>query len=59
VRFAEHDKVVRRFATYRSDEPLDMAILPRRPRRSRMIADLYRTNAAGVRATEGLCVANW
>ena len=28
VRFAEHDKVVERFATYRSDEPLNVAVLP-------------------------------
>lgn len=53
VRFAEHDDVVERFATDRLDEPLDMAILPRRPRRGRMIVDLHRTNAACVRWTEG------
>ena len=28
VRFAEHDEMVERFATYRSDKPLDVAVLP-------------------------------
>jgi hypothetical protein len=28
VRFAEHDEVVERFATYRSDQSLDLAVLP-------------------------------
>jgi len=28
VRFAEHDEVVERFATYRSDQPLYVAVLP-------------------------------
>jgi hypothetical protein len=28
MRFAEHDEVVERFATYRSDEPLNVAVLP-------------------------------
>ena len=30
VRFAEHDEVVERFATDRSDEPLNVPVLPRR-----------------------------
>src|SRR6266851_5488445 len=30
VRFAEHDEVVESFATYRSDEPLNVAVMPRR-----------------------------
>ena len=29
MRSAEHDEVVERFATYRSDEPLNVAVLPR------------------------------
>src|ERR1700736_4431695 len=32
VRLAEHDEMVERFATYRSDEPFDVAVLPRRAR---------------------------
>jgi len=56
--FAEHDKVVERFATYRSDEPLDMAVLPRRAWCGR-ISDPHSTNAAGVRRTEcAVAVAN-
>ena len=45
--FAEHDKVVERFATYRSDEPLDMVVLPRRAWCGRVISDPHSTNAAG------------
>jgi hypothetical protein len=30
VRFAEHDQVVERLATYRSNEPLNVAVLPQR-----------------------------
>ena len=57
--FAEHDEVVERFATYRSDEPLDMAVLPRRAWCRRMIAYLHCTNAAGVSWTErAVAVAN-
>ena len=41
MRFAEHNEVVERFATDRSDQPLDMAILPRRARCGMMIADLH------------------
>src|SRR5580700_5948348 len=59
VRFAEHDEVVERFATYRSDEPLDMAVLPRRARCGRVISDLHCTNAASVSWTErAVAVAN-
>src|SRR5271156_5212267 len=59
VLFAEHDEVVERFATYRSDEPLDMAVLPRRARCGRVITDLHCTNAAGVNRTEcSVAVAN-
>ncbi len=29
LNFAEHDKVVKGFATYRPDEPLNVAVLPR------------------------------
>src|SRR5260370_40153954 len=49
VRFAEHDEVVERFATDRSDEPLNVAALPRRAWCARVISDLHCTNAAGVR----------
>src|ERR1700719_764269 len=52
VRLAEHDEMVERFATYRSDEPFDVAVLPRRARCGRVISDPHGTNAAGVRWTE-------
>src|ERR1700720_4474272 len=52
VRFAEHDEVVERFATYRSDEPLNVAVLPRRAWCRRVISDPHCTNAAGIRWTE-------
>jgi hypothetical protein len=52
VRFAEHDEVVERFAAYRSDQPLYVAVLPRRSRGGRVMSDLHRTNAAGVGWTE-------
>src|SRR6266446_9061207 len=59
VRFAEHDEVVKRFATYRSDEPLNVAVLPRRAWCGRVISDPHRTNATGVRRTErAIAVAN-
>src|ERR1700674_2049646 len=59
VRFAEHDEVVERFATYRSDEPLNVAVLPRRAWCGRVISDPHCTNAAGVRKTEDpVAVAN-
>jgi hypothetical protein len=29
MRLAEHDYMVEAFATYRSDEPLEVAVLPR------------------------------
>jgi hypothetical protein len=47
VRVAEHDEVVERFATYRSDEPFDVAVLPRRARCGRAISDPHGTNTAG------------
>jgi len=59
VRFAEHDEVIERFTTYRSDEPFNMAVLPRRARRGRVISDPHCTNAAGMRWTEcTVAVAN-
>ena len=59
VRFAEHDEVVERFATDRSDEALNVAVLPRRAWRRRVISDPHCTNAAGVRWTEcAVAVAN-
>ncbi len=39
LRFVEHDQVIEAFAPDRSDEALDVAVLPRRARRSRMIAN--------------------
>ena len=57
--FAEHDEVVERFATDRSDEPLNVAVLPRRAWCGRVISDPHCTNAAGVRRTErAVAVAN-
>jgi hypothetical protein len=38
VGFAKLDNVVERFATYRSDQPLDMAVLPNRARCGRLIS---------------------
>jgi hypothetical protein len=59
VRFAQHDEVVERFAAYRSDQQLYVAVLPWRARCGRVISDLHRTNAAGVRWTDGsVAVAN-
>ena len=48
IRLAEHDQVIEAFAPDRADEALDVAVLPRRTRRSLMIANSYRPNAAGV-----------
>ena len=48
VRLAEHGEVVERFATHRSDEPLDVAVLLRRAWCDRVISDPHSTNAAGV-----------
>src|ERR1700719_3232178 len=53
LRFVEHDEVVERFATDRSDEALDVAVLPRRAWRGRMIADPHCSNAMGVGCAEG------
>src|SRR5712692_8101613 len=53
VRFAEHDEVVESFATYRSDEPLNVAVLPRRAWRRGVIADPHCPNASGVCWAEG------
>jgi hypothetical protein len=39
LRFVEHDQVIEAFAPDRSDEALDVTVLPRRARRSRMIAN--------------------
>jgi hypothetical protein len=59
VGFTEHDEMVERFATYRSDEALDVAVLQRRAWRGRVISDSHCTNAAGIRWTEGsVTVAN-
>jgi hypothetical protein len=59
VHLAEQDEVVERFATYRSDEPFDVAVLPRRARCGRVISDSHGMNAAGVNRTErAIAVAN-
>ena len=59
VSIAEHDEVVERFATYRSDEPFDVAVLPRRARCDSVISDRHCTNAAGVHRIEcAVAVAN-
>ena len=59
VSFAEHDEVVEGFATYRSDEPLDVAVLPRRAWRRRVISNPHSTNAAGISWTiSSVAVAN-
>src|SRR5208282_3285664 len=48
LRFVEHDQVIEAFAPNRSDEPFDVAILPWRAGRGRMIADLHCPNAMRV-----------
>jgi hypothetical protein len=59
MRLAEHDEVVERFAADGSDEPLNVAVLPRRAWCGRVISDPHRTNATGVRLTEcPVAVAN-
>jgi hypothetical protein len=59
VRLAEHDEMVERFATDRSDEPLNVAVLPRRAWCGGVISDPHCTDAAGVRRTEyAVAVAN-
>jgi hypothetical protein len=39
MRLPEYDHVVEAFATNRSDEPLNVTVLPRRAWRRRMVAD--------------------
>src|ERR1700688_3540550 len=59
LRFVEHDQVIEAFAPDRADEALDVAVLPRRARRGRMIADPHCPNAMGVGWAEGpVAVAN-
>ncbi len=53
VRFAEHDHMVEGFATSRSNEPLDIVILPRQARCGRMIADPHCANSASIGWTLG------
>ncbi len=52
MRLAEHDHVVEAFPTNRSDEPLNVAILPRSAWCRRMIADPHRANPPGVYVAE-------
>ena len=49
---AEHDHVIEAFASNRADQPLDVAVLPWRARRYRMIADAHRTDPMAVNWTE-------
>ena len=59
VRFSEHDHVVQAFATYRSDEAVNVTILPLRACCGRVISDPHCTNAARIRRTEcAVAVAN-
>src|SRR5258708_4924150 len=59
LRFVEHDQVIEAFAPNRADETLEVAVLPRRARRGRMIADTHRSNAMGIGWTEcSVTVAN-
>ena len=59
MRFAEHDEVVERFATYRSDQPFNVAVLPRRAWRRRPISDPHCANAASIGWTiSSVAVAN-
>src|SRR5271168_5106081 len=59
VRFAEHDEVVERFPTYRSDEPLNVPVLPRRAWRRRAISDPHCANAVSIgRTISSVAVAN-
>ena len=59
LRFVEHDQVIKALTPNRSDEALDVAVLPRRAWRGRMIADAHRVNAMGVSWAEGsIAVAN-
>ncbi len=48
VRFAEHQNVIWALAPSRTNEPLDVSILPGRTRRDWMIADAHGTNPPGV-----------
>src|SRR6202051_3315491 len=59
LRFVEHHQLIEAFAPDRADEALDVAVLPRRARRDRMIADPHCTNAMGVGwAEDTVAVAN-
>src|ERR1700681_3703969 len=53
LRFVEHDQVIEAFAPNRSDDALDVAVLPWRAWRGRMITDPHRTNAMGIGWAEG------
>ena len=53
LRFVENYQVIEAFAPNRADEALDVAVLPWRAWRGRMIADPHRTNAAGIGWAEG------
>src|SRR5215472_1090190 len=52
VRLAEDDQMIEALATSRTDDPLDVSVLPGRTRGNWMIANAHRTNAPGVRGPE-------
>src|SRR5215472_443323 len=49
---AEDDQMIEALAPSRTDEPLDVSVLPGRTRGNWMIANGHRTNAPGVRRPE-------
>src|SRR6202011_5592186 len=53
VSLAEHNNVVKAFPADRTDQPFSIAILPRRARRRRSIADAYRSESADKDLTIG------
>src|SRR5215469_4120893 len=52
VRLAEHHQMIEAFAPSRTDEPLDVSILPGGARCNWTIADAHCPNAPGVRRPE-------
>src|SRR4051794_682818 len=43
---SEHDHMIKAFASDRADQSLGIAVLPRRSRRCRSVANAHRSNAA-------------
>src|SRR5579862_645946 len=48
VRLPEHYHMIQAFTTNRADQALDIAVLPGRPWRGRMIADAHSSNAPDI-----------